>query len=348
MLANFWPSPIKTSERWLGFDVIRWMAFYAILIFHVSYALWAPAGLNARPVNSFWILWLEWPARVFAFGGFVVLSISFFLYGVHGSRKSKWLAPMIVALGGVWIVLASEPPFYWDIYGFLTASLAVITLAKVLKLPATGMTWIGFVILSVPFWEAAPLIHVAPWLKAALVGYCSDGISAGEWPLLPWIGLPIFSFGLGRMTATMDLNVWRKKEIWAWLPLLALGLPGLGRYYFTPLGADYGCFAFRQSPYVFWSHMIWMIFTLRLSLLGPLKRFLQRRRWARWMSASPINRYFIFVYFAHYLVIVALARLATHFQVEHSPLTFMAIVLFLFAALEFLMNNETWNGQRPT
>lgn len=321
------------SERILGLDLIRFFSFSAILIFHLTYALWGRLGHTEIPVKSAWVQPLETYARALAGSGFYVLFISFFLYGLRPSRKWVWLPVCFCAFFVLWNGIAGD--WSWDVYPFLFITLLVLGAGNLAR--ARGRFWIfiGGVLLLTPFWNMEEIFHLPLKLESALWGVCTSRPDLGDWPLLPWIGYPMLAFGLGKETRSLSaLQTWRPAESFIWPVLLAAALPQLSKYYVTPLGDGFGCFIFRRPWFEFLALQIFLIFAIRVSLLRAVQSALGDRKWVCWISRRQINRHFFAAYGLHYPLCLYLAGLAFSEGLLFHPLTLLTAFVIVFTAVE--------------
>ncbi len=316
-------SPTLTdSTRLHGIDLLRTMSFLAILIFHLSYALWAHHG-RLDAIQSPLTKPFEVYARALVFSGFSVLLLSFFLFGFRGTRKWGVLAYAFLGFFVVWNLTARELVYVWDIYPFLLCALILVRLVR--EASPTWLMGVGALLVSIPFWKLEGAWPQPAWLEPMLIGRCA-GQGLGDWPLLPWIGYPLFAFGLGRLAALhrSKLKTMDSRELMVWVALLAASIAWLGNYYVTPLGDQFSCYTFRRPPAEFWAHQLWILFGLRVSLLAAVEGRLASWSWVRWLSRRSVNRRFFLVYFAHYPLCLAVAALADLYEVTFLPVTYVA------------------------
>ncbi len=315
MRANSSPNPAKpvprgASERLLGLDLIRFFSFYAIVFFHWGVSLWAPLGYNYNPVSA--LRWAEVYGRFLSFSGFSVLLLSFFLFGYKGRnlKKQNLLLPLLFVFGGVWIATDNEFPYLWDIYPYLLVAFSAVVLLDRLQVRPWLVAVLSFILTSLPFWRLEGAIPLEAWVEQIMWGVCRNGAALGEWPLLPWIGFPLFGWATGRLASAQRerLADWSWVERMAWTALLALSATQFGNYYVTQLGDDFGCYMFRQEPWTFWAHQAWVLFFIRVSLLRYTNSFLVRSNFMHWISALQVNQRFFVVYFIHYPIGLGCAR----------------------------------------
>jgi hypothetical protein len=192
----------------------------------------------------------------------------------------------------------------WDIYHYLLAT--VLSLAFLSRFTAFAFFAgiFGFFLSLLPLWQWLDPAIFSPPLAHALIGVC-DGSGRGGWPLLPWIGLPWLFLAYGKwLKRHAELKKW---ELFAWIPFLLLGVFTWGAYFSVSIGPGFYCFMFRQSPYLFWGHFLWIVFALRLSVLPATQKHLGQFSLLRWLSELRINRNFGLAYLAQ-LILLWLAR----------------------------------------
>jgi hypothetical protein len=300
-------------------DVVRALSFFAVIVFHTSYALWAGAGVENVPVRDFWSAPVEDFARALSFSGFTLLFLSFFLFGWKQEPRKKWLRLWLIlcAFFAVWAAAGGDFPYIWDIYPYLLVVIGLILLVRLW--PPWILALAGGLLTSVPFWNLEAFFNWPVWLSGPLFGSCLRGDDLGEdWPLLPWIGYPIFAYGLGSLTYKYSLKL-KRFTLWeaaVWILVLLSSLPYLGDYFFTPLGNSFACYIFRRPAEVFWAHQIWVIFLIRLNFIAAVARQIEGLRWIQWLSQRPLNQYFVLAYFLHYPFCLAWGAFARHFQIE--------------------------------
>lgn len=335
MPASSSPNP---TERLYGLDLVRFVSFYAIVVFHLSYTLWGMRGHLDVPVQNWSTAPFEFYARALSFSGFSIIFISFFLFGLKPgvSRKWSWLWIALLIFLAVWN-FTTEPitEYYWDIYPFLLAVFALISAARFVRLPPIALAVLGLVLTSIPFWQLQDYFALPRAWKIILFGHCEGLVGAADWPLLPWVGYPLLAFAAGGMARThrAELAQWGLLERGIWALALLVSLYWLGDYYPTQLGGGYACYAFRRPIPVFWAHQIWILFAVRISLLSGINGRLAKNAGVRWISRRTVNRMFFLAYFIHYPLCFAAALAAG--SLVYAPFTypvaFFAVVLLIEA-----------------
>lgn len=320
------------SQRIYGLDLLRFFSFLAILVFHLTYAIWGRLGHTDIPVKSFWVWPLETYARLFAGSGFYVLFLSFFLYGVKPSRKWNWLPLFFCGFFILWNFLAAD--WDWDIYPFLFVTLLTLRLGDFLRV--RGWLWmsLGAILLAIPFWNLEEVFHLPLRFESALWGVCQSRHDLGDWPLLPWIGYPMLAFGFGMELRCLRFDVWERAGKWIWPTLLALSLPLLAKYYVTPLGDAFGCSIFRRPFFEFLASQIWLLGAIRFSFLPRVQQALSEKAWVQWVSRRQINRHFFLAYGLHYPLCLLFAKWIFSKNLVFHPLTLLMGFAAVLVAVE--------------
>ncbi len=333
-------APQGTNRRLFTVDIIRWFSFYAIVIYHLTFALWARYGLNHIPMRGPWVLPLESYARAFSFSGFTIIFLSFFMFGLKGnkSKKAAWLPLILLGFAVVWLATVEEFPYWWDIYPYLLCALAALYIVQKLNVAPAALALASGTILSIPFWNLEKLIALPVWAATILVGACTTRSDLGDWPLLPWIAYPIFAYGIGQLASKhhQPLKQLATPETLVWLTALSASTLFLGGYFATPIGEEFGCAVFRRPPIEFWAHQFWIFFLVRLSFIPAVHEWLAKRTLQQWISNSPVNRSFFLIYFIHYPIAFALAWLARQRGLDQAPWILAATFILLFLSIESL------------
>jgi hypothetical protein len=334
----------ETPFRYYGLDLIRLVSFIAIAFFHISlihyYELDVPLS-----EESIIAVWIEMYARSISFSGFTIVLLSSFLTGFSSGSLSHRLR-LFGVLSVAWIVLSSlMTPNYvsflaWDIYPLYIVGIIFCTVSEIkLKPLITVAALTGFIMLWIPFWEYAHRIEMNNTLRNVL-GFADCSQEIAEWPILPWIGLVFIGYGggywlrhLGRKTGLPMTRI-----EWVAFPiLLVLSLPYWGPFYEIQLGDQFSCEVYRMPPLIFWSHLIWVIFFMRLSVDPRINNWLSRFALARWISDLAISKKFWAAYLLNYCLAHVLSFLADRLGVTGSVLEPEIITWF---ALIFLPLTE--------
>jgi uncharacterized membrane protein len=314
----------RTPKRLVIIDLIRAASFIAIVIFHMTYALWGRTGLNVIPDTQLSTQVLEIYGRLLGFSGFTVLFLSFFLFGYQPNRNWKKLWITLFGFFLVWAALSGEFPYIWDVYPYL---LVVILLAAFLRSwPGWIVASIGAIVVSIPFWRLESYLNWPPIVTGTMFGNCTLSNGVGEdWPLLPWIGLPIFALGVGQLAHrhAKRLQNFSFAEGVFWLLALVSTAPYLGGYFSVPIGDHFACYVFRRPPVTFWSHQLCLILLLRVGFLPAVNNWLESRSFFKWLSGLAINRSFFLAYFVHYPYCLAWAAFAS--AIAMNPATAFAV-----------------------
>lgn len=297
----------RPRERLIALDLLRFFSYWAIVVFQaVLFYFYTPEMpfLDISPILKFF----DHYARALAFSGFTIVLLSSFL--ITYSRElsfSRARLFAVIALG--WFVLSlfmnDGAWLSWDVYSLYFAGLALYMLVK------KGhflLGWLGFGLLWIPFWnfeswrsflsvDAQHVFGLAPCV----------GREITEWPILPWIGLVWVGSSLGslaRQQQKQGKGLMRWPEAVVWSGLLLASVPQWGAYFNIRIGPYFSCDAFRQTPLVFWSHMIGPLFIMRLAFDPRVQRFLGRQSLVRIIGDLAISRHFWLAYIVQYVYIL--------------------------------------------
>lgn len=330
--------------RFLGLDLIRFFTFIAIVGWHFGTLLWdgQPHYYPFHVESTGWWAYYMY-THGFANGGFVVLALSFFLFGLKdkGFKYSgRFFALLVIGwflLSGLEAILEGEFWISWDIYALLISGVGLLAILptqsmkalRLLAIPSFAMTWF-------PFWYLLDLSDhpLLPWL----VGTCDD--SNHTWTLFPWIGFLYIFFWLGREISVLPswtkngLDIGRS-EVVLWVLASLVSLPFLGAY-LNVSGAQRECLMFRVVGWSFWAGMMPFLFLARLSLIPKVNEALKRLRFVSWVSRLQVNQRFWAVYLGHWPVLVAVIAVFQS-QLRQSPFYSLIAVILVYPATEVLV-----------
>jgi len=298
--------------RYYGIDMLRLWSFIPILAFHGQSFIWDANNVplsGAVPALALF----EYLCRLLSFSGFTIVGLTGFLMGLNVRRsvqRLKLFALLLVA----WIIfcllsMAFRQQFEvdWDVYplvilGVLSAGLFT---EKFSRLGSGIIACLGFCLLWIPFWKLAGHFDFGSNINNVLgIAVCSEEIA--EWPVFPWIGLVWFGFGCGGLVrkglvSGSDKFVFKRRELLFWLCLLVVSFPHLGKMAAVPFGEEWGCAIYRFEPEVFWSHLVWPMFFVRLALCPRWNSIFKKSFFCRYVSDLAISRYFGLAYFIGFL-----------------------------------------------
>lgn len=325
-------------KRYYGIDLLRGLGFISIVVFHFHYFVFYEDTFT--PSVLFPVFWkpLEVLARSLSFSGHIIIFLSSVLYGMRDASKSPkkilWFTGIGALIFNALSFFAGSAFFYWDIYHLLFVGFAVgLVLLRWVPNGKTLLMISGFGILCTTPWRWDWLHSAYPLLTSALIGDCES--RAADWPLFPWVGLIFLGLGLGRWISRRNPgHTIGKKEAVGWSIVLGASVPFLGIYYPHPVGDGFVCFNLRQEPYVFLSHMVWIGFFLRLSLLEKVNALLRSNSLIHWFSSLKISTHFGFVYLIQYILVYLFGELAQQ-PLKENPSLYAASFIFILAGSEF-------------
>jgi hypothetical protein len=344
----------QNYPRFHGLDLIRLISFYAIAIFHISFIHYYSIDIQISRETPIYAA-IETYARSLSFSGFTVLFLTSMLtaYSGRGLTKRIRLFGFLIfgwAIFSAYMAGSGNLLLTWDVYpliffGILSATIAELCSPYFSRTLAT----LGVVMLCVPFGEwASP-----KWMSydlATVLGFGDCTKNAIEWTILPWMGLVWFGYGVGQFLRekvennTMDDLKLTSSEACAWsIPLIG-SIPQWGAFYHIRLGPMFACDAYHQTPLVWWSHLIWVFFAIRISLDPSVARWLARQSWAQRISGLCISRRFWVAYFASYVwahvvseIGTATAWEATSWRVEATVIVGVMYFISLEYVTKFLL-----------
>ncbi|RYZ73011.1 MAG: hypothetical protein EOP05_10440 [Proteobacteria bacterium] len=327
------------QKRWVGIDLVRLISLFAITVHHFIWVIWYTPDLT--PVRGFlgWDL-VEAYARFLSFSGHSILFLSCFLIGYSEIKALKtWRVVIFVAAG--WILFCSfekgeNPVFWaWDIYPLIVFGLASGALLKQLSKKAVyAIGLLGFLMTWIPFWEFSAFDSLSLQWRHWLVGDCS--VDLADWPILPWAGFIWAPYALGvwvrdRLTRGLSnpLARFTKPEAAFWLIGCVVAFPNLGAFYKIILGPSFACYSFRQPPYIFWSHFIYVLFVLRLTVVDRVQNVLVKVRGLRLVSRLKVSTSFGLFYLVHY-TLIEMCRAFLRVEIQSNiPFSFFVFAMIL-------------------
>lgn len=319
-------------KRILGWDIIRLLSFIAIAYFHYLYFCWYLLE-EPKPEYSAIFHALSIYSRSISFSGFSILLLSSILWGVN-QKLPSYVFLFFFLMASLGLSFMTSDTYFelsWDIYFLLFVGFLSLKLIKNKLL--IGI--IGFIFLWIPFWKLRSYIHMPDGLAEVLLGRCDT--DNGDWPIFPWIGLIWFGYGIGTIISTYSarLNKINRFEFMTWSLFLFLSLFGFGPYFHTRIGPGFSCDMFTQAPYIFWSHIIWILFLIRISLLDKVQIILQNNSVAKSISNLMISKKFWAAYFIHFMIIQAFSLKSE--QIRNSSLLGVSAFLLLLPLTELIL-----------
>lgn len=345
-------SNLTTQNRYLGWDLVKFFSFIAIIIFHFQWIVWYTYDVPEYILNYWYGAALRIPtefyARLLSFSGFTIV----FMAGLNQGQTAKNLAynrNLFLFLLMGWIVFSllifGVDNFHlaWDVYPLLFVGLLsanVLQGSSELNRRMIGI--FGFIMLFVPFWVFESNFADQFELQHILVGNCEKDFA--DWPVLPWIGLIWFGYFCGgELRRLRQSNKYffklKKLELTVWLILLGLSTHYFGAFYNVNLGEGFACAIFRFPWFIFWSHFIWPIFALRISLDLRVQKFIQSRKILMWIVSLRMVRKFWLAYIIHFAYIQLLGLIIDIVQPDHSSIGFSVLALVyvtLFPLIEVM------------
>ncbi len=355
------------TKRFVGFDLIRLVSFFAIATFHISLIHYYTPEIDIAG-QSLVIRAVEQTARVLSFSGFTICFLTSVLTAYSGSSIRKRLG-LFTFLSVGWVIFSwlmsgfIDGFLVWDIYPLIFAGIFTATLAEAAgPRVVRSLGVIGYLMLWIPFWNIGQMAEMTggaatPLSELRLVlGLSACNGATAEWPVLPWIGLVWAGYAAGRhlrlAMATAEgrggLAMTRGERVF-WGVALVGSVPFLGDFYRINLGRYFSCEAYRQAPSTWWAHFIWPVFLMRLSVLPGIQRFLAGKRPLHWISELAISRKFWLAYLSNYLFAHVVSFIVSRSGVERTAWnvpTIAFIAVFFLPATELVVRGELWLARR--
>lgn len=324
--------------RYYGLDIIRLLSFVAIAFFHISLIHYYETNIPLSE-QSIIAIGIELYARSISFSGFTIVLLSSFLTAFSSGNLQNRLR-LFGVLTAAWMVLSSlMSPNYsswlaWDIYplyltGIIFCTVSEIKFPKVIPIAMV----LGALMLWIPFWNYSHLFEMSDTLRNIL-GFASCANEIAEWPLLPWVGLIFLGYGLGYLLRKNGKTHGVPLKRWEYLLiplLLAISIPQWGPFFHIQLGDRFSCEVYRMPPTIFWSHMIWVVALMRLSVAPGVNAWLGKFSLIQWVSNLAMSRKFWAAYIlnyglAHLLSYAADALGVTKSRFETEIITWFALI----------------------
>jgi surface polysaccharide O-acyltransferase-like enzyme len=333
-------SSFPRNPRREGLDLIRVLSMFAIIVFHLLEELFYSNTLPEEFLGTS-VVYVTAYAWILSISGFTIVALSSFLAG-HTKSKLGLLALSLI--GAVTLPLLyfepfpSSKPFGWDVYHFwIFSMLPVFALKPYLNRKLLfSLLGLGLALLFVPFWRLGLTQNIS-WRLVLLGTPEAEQLACVAWPLLPWCGLVFMGFALGSLTSDLKIQTamregFSRSEAAVWLTLLVLSAPLLGTYATTPIGPSFACHMYRQEPYLFCAHLVWILFSFRLAYTERVCRFV--RRSMPFIPRMAWSKHFGISYLIQILLVVVLSNFSD--ETLAWPPLFIVLCLTAFLGPEFI------------
>ncbi len=326
---------VEEKKRYVGLDILRVVLILPTIMLHVWNIIFGETHVTFSSEQSLYPFYENVIARLFGYSGIFIFALSFFLYGIkqHSLFKLKpireyfKLALLIGAMVSTQFsdsMNPSDPDFFmWDIFSFVLVAYLIISFLALIKservLQIILAVGISLFFVPVTFYSKnlSGIFHQQ--FETALFAV-KTSVDSNGWFLLPWIGLPLIFYPLGRLFVVQ--KSFRK---WYWLLLLVgVLLAIVASETFPPaLGSLF-------YEYVFWQSPAYII--ARLLIFSGLVLWLCQTTWARgWNFFSYLqwNKNFWFCYILHFGFIDFLSDHQSFFAQNLFYLDWLWLGLFL-------------------
>lgn len=327
------------KKRFVGLDVLRIVLILPTIMLHVWNIIFSESHVSFSPEQSLYPFYENTLGRLFGYSGVFIFSLSFFLYGLrrHSLFKFKPLHEYIklALLIGAMVStqfndsmnIQDSDFFIWDIFSFVLLSYLVISLLDLIKqqvfLKVIFVS--GFLLFLLPIsFYAQSLDGVFPPSLAPIFIATQTSFGHNGWFLLPWLGLPLIFYPLGRLFQSFDFD--KKTSLKYGVPLFLIG--GL-LWFFTPekippaLGSLFYQYIFWQSPGAILARLTLFISLLLMLSSGSWSKKWNLFSWLQW------NRNFWLCYIVHFGVIDLLSDHKEFFAQNLFYLDWLWLAVFL-------------------
>jgi len=291
------------SPRYFFVDFVRFFSMIAIAHFHLHEATFFENAHHFE--HGFLEVYIEPYSRFMAFSGFSIVLLSYFLIGLKGLSSKKLVQLVSVAGAGALLIFlifgtSKLSSLEWDIYPFIGVSSLVIALLSQAPRLLYAIAFFGFAILFLPpeFWDF-PSLQNSFYYNAVFGNYWIQGM--GSWPLLPWLGVPTTSYALGYYLRSnpqvfSSLSKISYREICFWVVPILMGTYYWGAFFEVPIGPDFYKFVHRMPRLPLFSHLVVVVFLMRLGLVHAINKRIEEIPSLRWISRLYLNRKFFLFY----------------------------------------------------
>ncbi len=200
---------------------------------------------------------------------------------------------------------------------------------------------ISIAMLSTPFWKFSNFIS-NELIRIVLIGNCNiSTYSYGEWPILPWVFLPIFSINYAFI---LKDNIFFEKislvewSLWS-AAIIFLGFNFWGEYFYSTV-ENYSCSIFSKNPIVFWSHMLPFLFIIRLNRVQKYSKVFENK-----FTSFIANFFWIKNFGLTYLISLALIGIlsvfgeADNIPRNYQPYYYFTLIFIVVSLSEFIAKN---------
>lgn len=333
--------PKRNSERLFFVDLIRLLSMIAIIHFHVFEAFFY-SDIRALIHHSYFETRLEDYSRFMAFSGFSIVIISYFMIGLKGLSPKKVKRLLVVSAVGIvtlFLVYFEDgfSSFEWDIYPFIGVSSLVLFFLSFSSRALKIASLISMGLLSIPqSWLYFPSIESYFFYNSIFGDFIRPG--KGSWALIPWIGLPILFYTIGRQirihkSFRIRLTILPRIELLIWLFLLSLCATQWGSFYKVPIGPGFYQFVHSINRLEIFCHLMIVFFFLRLGFVKEINAWAAKNGWVSWVSKLYLNKKFFLFYIVQWGLIGFFSQFTETYH-QYPRLVFDLVLLLIFPLSE--------------
>lgn len=330
------------SRRFYALDIFRSCCILVVTFYHVWEVSFGEYNMRFTPLQSFFGLLTNFFLDYWGYSGIILAFISFFLIG-FSNKRLNWQRYVLIALGFAGMLhhdgfnFADPSSWEWNLYGYLFLSIIVTQLIPSNKYVLSLLALISLGMLAVPIESWQPFKNYLSELGGQIVIGDLDLEKTVGWGLLPWLGIPVLGYSIGRLLRQVSVRSWAfqgfKYEAFAWLAVAAVLIalfPFNEHISITNTGFYY--YVFSAAPWFFWSRFLVILIWLRLSWLDSVNEYLGKFVFVRWLSGLAWNRHFGLCYFVEFGFLPFALNWRGTF--ETSPRTMDLFWIFILVATE--------------
>lgn len=320
-------------------NILKLISIIAITVFHVNEFIFFEDFFPLAERTFIYPYVLKF-SHLFPYSGHSLVSIVFFLWGIKQTpfSKLKKVLPILI-IGQVLITMSFlegrsfSEAWEWDIYCFLFVAILSVKFIQ----HFSHKKLLGIILLSISLFFFSPMIEPSGFgnnlLSEVLLGRCFFG-KTGAWPLFPWIGLPLFSYSMGRLLKNKGSQI-KKRELIFWLFVLIWNPLTWGKLYDAPIGPHFYCYMFNQPISLFWGNFLIIFFLIRLSIVDAVQLRLNNFKLIRLLSQLHWSRHLGICYLLQILILCLLSDSGPFFQ--QNPIIFDLMFVLLIPTIEVLV-----------
>ncbi len=329
---------MKNKKYYWSLDLIKILTIIPGLAFHANEFLSVGDELIQGNLVT---LFIKVFSKILFFSGFLATFIGFFCLGMAKNAiptKKHWIFISLGTLLTHFLYYDNSSPFFqteWTYFHFLWVVFVIIyalekSLNGILKFETIAL-WLSLILLvsinlkQLHNWIAHKT-SLNPILAIPTITGCSFSLY-GEWPILPWIFLPIFSFYLGRVSLKRWFHTNKN-----WFDYILIGVSFSSMVYawpklfVGPTDIYFSCFLFYHSPSWFIVFTLIPFITLiRWNALSHQQNINFRSK--KFIIFNPWLKYYSGSYLLSLIVIGSYSIAFKALEIHYNSQIFLAVLI---------------------